>query len=77
MHDVNVLMQKIVNWINRGLAIFNRNTVGGRGNSGRKFEGLYDEFKDGVNMACILYLFASETKFQPDFRLIYQYPSSK
>lgn len=66
MHDVSLLLPKIVKWLNKSLGVF----------PGRQLEAdpeeLYQEFKTGVDLACVLALYVSEpAELVPDFGLIY------
>ena len=58
MHDVVVLMPKIVKWINKSLSIYANSS---REEVGSKTEELYNDFKSGVVLACILKLYAEES----------------
>ena len=72
LHDVSLLLAKIVKWINKSLSYFP-----GREPISSAPHEIYQEFKSGVNLACILALYgpteASED-FLPDFRMIYEHP---
>lgn len=52
LHDVTLLMPKIVKWINNSLQYFpQREFVGTRA------DDLYLDFKNGVNLACIIFMY--------------------
>jgi len=71
MHDVTLLLPKIVNWFNRSLATFNRGGVS------KRPEELYQDMASGVNLACMLALYVKESSLQPDFRQIYEHPINR
>jgi hypothetical protein len=52
MHDVGLLLLKIVKWINKSLSYFP-----GREQISGDPDEIYQDFKSGVNLACILYLY--------------------
>jgi hypothetical protein len=74
MHDVSMLLPKIVKWINKSLSYF----PGREALSGHPDE-IYNEFKTGVNLACILFLYGpiDTEEFLPDFRMIYEHPQNR
>ena len=72
MHDVTLLMPKIVKWINSRLSYFP-----GREQIGTKADDLYQDFKSGVNLACMIFLHVSDENLQPDFRMIYEHPQNR
>jgi hypothetical protein len=78
MHDVGLLLPKIVKWINKSLSYFP-----GREPISNRPEEIYQDFKTGVNLACILYLYAptngdgSGEEYLPDFRMIFENPQNR
>jgi hypothetical protein len=63
-------MPKIVKWLNKCLGLFPPSVRQEEFTSSP--EDLYQEFKTGVDLACILALFVGEpADLVPDFRLIY------
>ena len=78
MHDVGLLLPKIVKWINKSLSYFP-----GREPINSQPEDVYQDFKTGVNLACILFLYGpangdgSGEEFLPDFRMIYEQPQNR
>jgi hypothetical protein len=74
MHDVELLLQKIVKWINKSLSYFpGRDLISGNP------EEIYHDFKSGVNLACILSLYGpqDQEEYLPDFRMIYEHPQNR
>lgn len=66
MHDVTLLLSKIVKWLNKSLSYFP-----GMISLRAKPEDLYHDFKNGVLWACILALYSESDETRPDFRHIY------
>ena len=64
MHDVNLLMPKIIKWLCQSLDYFSF-TQRGEGSKALlgeypKAEDLYNGFKTGLPLACILYLYVDD-----------------
>ena len=78
MHDVILLLPKIVKWINKSLSYFP-----GREPISSQAEEIYQDFKTGVNLACILFLYGpmngdgSGEEYLPDFRMIFEHPQNR
>ena len=74
MHDVGLLIIKIVKWINKSLSYFP-----GREAITSNPDEIYQDFKSGVNLACLLYLYVSHENedMLPDFRMIYEHPQNR
>ena len=82
MHDVSLLLTKIVKWLNKSLSYFPSVRNEEAYYSGSP-EELYQEFRTGVDLACILSLYGGQSDsttqlsggnpqdFEPDFRMIY------
>ena len=84
MHDVSLLMPKIVKWINKCLTFYQKQSFGQADSSpqrrllqiGSKAEDLYQDFKSGVVLAQIVYMFVSDKQYQPDFKMMFEFPQN-
>lgn len=74
MHDVSLLLPKIVKWINKSLSYFP-----GREAINSNPDDIYQEFKTAVNLGCILALYGPQDNedFIPDFRMIFEHPQNR
>jgi len=72
---VNLLLPKIVHWINRSLQGFMQTR--GMEPVSSKMGDLYNEFRSGVIFSCLLWLYVKELNFKPDLKQIFEHPLSK
>ena len=74
MHDVGLILHKIVKWINKSLSYFP-----GREPINSNPDDIYQDFKTGVHLACVLRLYGPQDseEYLPDFRMIYEHPQNR